>query len=175
MATHYLKIITGVLSILLLATFNVSAQFYDSDKEVRIYIKNESLNDSDHHGPYIKVFNFNGAKAVEIPIGGHAHGVLEDENFLEKKIYDDNNKIITFDEKGSDYDRTRYRHAYTYNRGYVPGGSLWGTWETSYENYDFSPDGRNLVWSGQKYTKITKDKYIELVLRWQNKVSRKWR
>lgn len=173
MAVSCLKTIIGVIAISLLTIFKANAQFYDSDTEVRIYVNSESLNDPAHHPAYVKVFNFNGVKAAELSVSGEK--ILEDENYLEKNVYNDNNRIITFHEQGSNYDRTRYRHAYTYNRGYVTGGSLWGDWVTDYENYDFSSDGKTLVWNGRKYTRISKEKYIEMLLIIKNKSSQKWR
>ncbi|MBD5262416.1 MAG: hypothetical protein HDS38_09855 [Bacteroides sp.] len=148
------------------------AQFYDSDDEVRIYVRKTAYDNSNDY-PAILVFNFNGNKAAKLDVGGEK--VLEDENYFEKRIFADRNEIITFDENGSNYERVRYRRAYTsYN--YTNPTLGWGASSTTYSNYDFSPNGKELISPDKtKYVRISKEKYIEMLLAYKNRSSKKWR
>ena len=145
------------------------AQFYDSDNEVRIYVQNICLDRPGTYPPIIRVFNFNGTTAAKLSVDGDK--ILEDENYFEKRIFGEGNEIIKFHEEGSNNQRTRYRHGRwsPTNFGFGPG-------ETTYTNYDFSPNGNEFTdHSGTKFTRITKDKYIQLLLAYKNKTTKKWR
>lgn len=166
--------IKRLLTLMTLMSMSISvfAQFYDSDDEVRIYVQKSSYDNPGNY-PSIMVFNFNGAKAAKLDVNGEK--VLEDENYFEKRIFAQGNEIINFHEEGSNYERIRYRRTHTsYN--YSNPALRWGEASTTYSNYDFSSSGSELISPNKTmYIRISKDKYIEMLLAFKNKTSKRWR
>lgn len=106
-------------------------------------------------------------------------GILDDDSYFEKLIYASPD-IINFNDEKSSYSRVCYTKV-----RYVQ--SLYDFTQIGYtENYYFSSDGERELelsgsnWSngqkkGQTYTRVSKEKLIELILANKNKGSERWR
>lgn len=197
MSKSYFKILLSVLLIITLSAPRANAQFHDSDNEVRIYVLDYVI---DNPGKPVIAFvmNFNGSKGaivastgsigVSTPSGvvgapGHTKknimGILEDDSYFEKLIYDSPD-VINYNPDKSTYSKVCYskvRYAQNLYNPFVQ--------DSFTENYYFSSDGNRVVeLSGSNfnkrnwnctYTRVSKDKLVELILANKNKGSERWR
>lgn len=166
-----------------------NAQFYDSDDEVRIYVSDYVIN---HPGSPIDAFvmNFNGSKGAVLISKGSAPGapvgrtgfmnILDDEFYFEKLIYEKTPpKIYNYDADKSTNSRVCYSRVS--NNQFLQ----WGGPEKFYSILLFSSDGNHVELSGndfsgfkdwqRHFTKVSKERLIELILAYQNKKSKSWR
>lgn len=185
------------MAIAALSALRANAQFYDSDNEVRIYVLDYVINNPGK--PVVAfVMNFNGSKgaiiastgslAVSTPAGNAGApgntkngiiGILEDDSYFEKHIYDTPD-IINYDSGKS----TSSRECYSKVR-YAPNLYNQFVQDSFTEYYYFSSDGRRVVeLSGsnfnnatkkQTFTRVSKEKLVELILANKNKGSERWR
>lgn len=187
MPNRYLKILLSVLAITALSPLKANAQFYDSDTEVRIYVLDDVINNP---GKPVSAFvvNFNGSKAAIIAKSGAAPsnaksgimGILEDDSYFEKLVYSSPD-VINYNSDKSTYSKvcyTKIRYAPNLYNAFVQ--------DSFTENYYFSSDGNRVIelsgsnWSagqkkGQTYSRVSKDKLVELILANKNKGSERWR
>lgn len=162
------------LAFILIATsfaLKTNAQFYDSDDEIRIYVLDMMIQDPGCNYKTL-VFNFNREKAAMTSSHSTIYAkVLEDEYFYEKYIYGPNKKILNYYSNLSTPNKTVYGIT-------IP--------ETgSINKYIFTDNGNHLevVLAGNregyqwnhKYTRVSKDKLIELILAFINKQNGTWR
>lgn len=181
------KIIT-IISFFAFIPLSAIAQFQDSDSEVRIYAEDSWLNNPSGY-PNFLVINFNGNKAAIIAVSGGAPGrpsgaykfkyqdVLNDDYALEKRIFAKDILLMDYNSENSTSSKKCYTAKKSAN---VYDGSMWGRYETYTENYVFSSDGNRIIelygsnfpngkYKGVTYKKISKDKLIELLLKYENK------
>lgn len=184
------------IRVLILALFAIIqvlpvwAQFYDSDSEIRIYVLDTVI---DEPGTRVSalVMNFNGSKGAIIARCGNAPGYgvflqqsdlskyLEDENYLEKLIYSKPD-VMEYNVEKSNYSSVCYsiiRYSPNPYNLFSP---------CSYtENYHFSNDGKRIKklsgtnFNGsrldERYIRVTKEKFAELILANKNRSSQTWR
>lgn len=187
MPNRYLKILLSVLAITALSALKTNAQFYDSDTEVRIYVLDDVINNP---GKPVSAFvvNFNGSKAAIIAQWGNApshaktriKGILEDDLYFEKLIYSSPD-FIYYNSDKSTYSKVCYttvRYATNLYNPFVQ--------DSFTENYYFSSDGNRVIelsgsnwpngrFKGKTYSRVSKDKLVELILAYENKGSERWR
>lgn len=174
------------MAIAAMSALRANAQFYDSDNEVRIYVLDDVI---DNPGKEVSAFvvNFNGSKGAIIAKSGNAPssaksgimGILDDDSYFEKLIYDKPD-IIGYKADRSTTSKICYS---TVRLSPNPYGGFWNEYT---ENYYFSSDGNRVLelsgsnWSngqrkGQTFTRVSKDKLVELILANKNKSSQRWR
>lgn len=191
------KLILGIMAFVVMIPERVAAQFYDSDREVRIYVLDYVI---DNPGKKVVAFvmNFNGSKGAIIATTGSSGistpsgnacapgksrngimGILNDDSYFEKLIYNSPD-IITYNSEKSTYSKVCYSKI-----RYAPNLSNPFVQDSFTENYFFSSDGNRVVelsgsnWKGKSwnhtYTRVSKDKLVELILANKNKGSERWR
>lgn len=184
------KLFLSFLAFVTITNLTVNAQFYDSDDEVRIYVSDYVIN---HPGETVSAFvmNFNGAKAAILSNTGTAPGggrnidnkgfmwILNDDMYFEKRIYGEPNEVFNYDAERSTNSRICYSK--------VTSNDFVGMWGPNkfYSILLFSSDGNHVELSGnnysgwkdkqKKFTKVSKEKLVELILANKNKGSERWR
>lgn len=170
-----------------LTHLQANAQFYDSDDEVRIYVSDYVIN---HPGSSIDAFvmNFNGSKGAVLSSKGSAPSgksgfmnILDDEFYFEKLIYKEPSSLSIYNYDADKSTNSRVCYSRVSNNQFL---QWWGS-EKIYSILLFSSDGNHVELSGndfsgfkdwqRHFTKVSKERLIELILAYHNKKSKSWR